>query len=232
MFRPRDVSLRVAAVLALFVVDSTAASADCRAKAEAAIQKVDRPDRPYRSVMTVGRTYRETIEFIPPDRMRKIADSPNWIENVVAYLAGEGPIGTIQIGDRRWERWGKKWADYGFAAKALPEVLSSEAPPADATFACLDAVAFEGATYIGYQISFRPTHMLVVTFGTSTSKMQQEEEALKAAAPPPRWRTILVHRETRLPAYDLMTATSQLDSPQSMTHYTYPRDLTIEPPAP
>jgi hypothetical protein len=34
--------------------------------------------RPYRSEMTI-QTYRETTEFIPPDRARRIVDSANWV---------------------------------------------------------------------------------------------------------------------------------------------------------
>jgi hypothetical protein len=49
MLRQRHVSLRVASVLALFVVDSTTASADCRGEVEAAVQRLDMPDRPFRS---------------------------------------------------------------------------------------------------------------------------------------------------------------------------------------
>jgi hypothetical protein len=189
------------------------------------------PDRPYRSEMTVGRTYRETTEFIPPDRRRKIADSPNWIERIVTYLTGEGPIEMIQIGNRRWERAGKKWVEYGFAPQTLREMIPPEALPPDTTFACRDAVAFEGTTYISYQISFRPTRVVIAEFGTSMSKAQQVEEASKVwKEAPPTWRTILVDRETGLPAYDITTPTSELDSPKWQTHYTYPRDLTIEPP--
>jgi hypothetical protein len=228
MLRQRHI--RVASVLALFLMGGTTASADCRGEVEAAIQRLDVPDRPYRSEMTAGQTYRETSEFIPPDRIRKIADSPNWIERIVANLIGEGPIETIQIGNRTWERAGKKWVEYGFAGKTLREMSPPEALPPDTTFACLSAVAFEGATYVSYQISYRPTRVLVATFGTNMSKMQEEEALKTLKEAPPTWRTILLDRETGLPAYDLITPTSQLDNPKSKTHYTYPRDLTIEPP--
>ena len=47
---------------------------------------------------------------------------------------------------------------------------------------------------------------------------------------PPKWRTVLVDRETGLPAYDIITLTSELDSPTLKTRHTYPRRLAIEPP--
>jgi hypothetical protein len=220
----------MAAVLTLLVVNGTAASADCRGEVEAAIRGLDISDRPYRSEMIAGR-YRETTEFIPPDRMRKIADSPYWIERIVIYLTGAGPFETIQIGDRTWERVEKKWIDYGSARSPLWKKKPPAQPlPSDTTFACLGAVAFETTIYTGYQISFRPTTVATITLGTSISKIQ-EEQALKALKDaPPTWLTILVDRETGLPAYDIMTPTSELDSPKWTIHYTYPRDLTIEPP--
>jgi hypothetical protein len=231
MLRQLHVSLCVTAVLILSAVNRAAASADCRDEVEAAIQKIDTPDRPYRSEMIAGR-YRETTEFIPPDRMRRIADSSYWIERVVMYLTSAGPFETIQIGDRTWERWEKKWVDYGSARSPLWKKSPALPLPSDTTFACLGAVAFEATIYTGYQISFRPTAVVIATLGTSVSKAQQGEalKALKEA--PPRWRTILVDRETGLPAYDIMTPTSQLDNPNLTIRYTYPGDLTIEPPGP
>jgi hypothetical protein len=62
------------------------------------------------------------------------------------------------------------------------------------------------------------------------SKMQEEQASKALKEAPPTWRTILVDRETGLPAYDIVTPTSELDNPKSKIHYTYPRDLAIEPP--
>jgi hypothetical protein len=86
MRRQRDVRLRVTAVLAFLVAGSTAVSADCRGEVEAAFERLETLDRPYRSEMTIG-TYRETTEFIPPDRMRQIVDPANW-------LLGRFAVGT------------------------------------------------------------------------------------------------------------------------------------------
>ncbi len=196
------------------------------------------PDRPYRSEMTI-QTYRETTEFIPPDRARRIVDSArrivdsaNWVQRILAYLAGPDPIETIQIGNRTWTRVNKKWLEYVSAPKIFPTGLPPLETTSETTFACLEAVAFEGKTYAGYQTSFRPTRVaVVVASGASMSKTQEEEvsKALKQA--PPIWRTILVDRETGLPAHQIVADTNQLDSPTSKARYTYSRDLTIEPPA-
>src|SRR5262245_60864639 len=166
MLRQHYASLRVAAVLALFILGSAAAWADCRGEVEAEIQRLAVPDRPYRSEMTVGRNYRETTEFIPPDRMRKIADSHSLIERIVLYLVGAGPFEAIQIGNRTWERLEKKWVEDGLSPKQIPGTSPPEALPPNTTFACLGAVAFESAIYTGYQISFRPTRVAFLTLGT------------------------------------------------------------------
>jgi hypothetical protein len=225
MRRLRDVSLPVAAAFAFFVAGNTAASADCRGEVEAAFQKLEKPDRPYRSEVTVVGGYRATIEFIPPDRVRQIVDSANnWL-----WLHG---IETIQIGNRTWRRVNRKWLEYGAAPKISPTGLPPLEMTSETAFACLEDIAFEGKTYAGYRISFLPTGVaaVLVERGADTSKRQEEvSRALKNA--PPIWRTILVDRETGLPENQILSDKDQLDSPISKIHYTYPSDLTIEPPA-
>ena len=44
------------------------------------------------------------------------------------------------------------------------------------------------------------------------------------------WRTILVDGQTGLPAYEIRASADQLDDPVWKVQYTYPRDITIEPP--
>ena len=240
MFRVRDVILQAATLLTALVVDSTAVWADCRSEAEAAFQKLEMPDRPYRSEMTItgpdlalSQAHRETTEFIPPDRMRRIADSPYWFVRLLFYFMGQDPIETIRIGDRTWERVDKKWVESPYGPK-FPQETPFKALPPDVAFACLEAVRFEGRTYAGYQTSFRPTTVLMVQMDhMSPSKMQEEKErALKTLREaPPKWRTVLVDRETGLPAYDIITLTSELDSPTLKIGYAYPRRLAINPPA-
>jgi hypothetical protein len=61
--------------------------------------------------------------------------------------------------------------------------------------------------------------------------MQQEERLAKLKKQPTFWRTILVDPDTGLPAYQNDALANQLDSPLWKMHFTYPRDITIEPPA-
>jgi hypothetical protein len=237
--RPLVISL-AATLLTAPVVHGTAARADCRSEVEAAFQKLKIPDRPYRSEMTItgpdltlSQAHRETTEFIPPDRMRRTADSPYWFVRLLFYLMDQDPIETIRIGDRTWERIDKKWVELPYGPKFPQEAFSFKALPPDAPIACLEGVRFESRIYAGYQASFRPTAVLMVQMDQmSPSKMQEvKERALKTLREaPPKWHTVLVDRKTGLPAYDVITLTSELDSPTLKIHYTYPRHLAIEPP--
>jgi hypothetical protein len=210
-------------------------------RGEAAFQKLEKPDRPYRSEVTVG-GYRATIEFIPPDRVRQIVDSANnwlqgipdsanWLRRILAYFAGRDPFETIQIGNRTWKRVNRKWLEYGSAPKISPTGLPPLEMTSETAFACLEDIAFEGKTYAGYRISSPVTGAaVVVQSGADISKRQEEvARALKNA--PPIWRTILIDRETGLPENQILSDKDQLDSPISKIHYTYPSDLTIEAPA-
>jgi hypothetical protein len=219
-------------MLAFLVAGGRTVSADCRGNVEAAFQNLGRPDRPYRSVMTVDQTYRETTEFIPPDRMRTIVVSPRWIVRILGYFTGQEPIEMIRIGDRTWERLNKKWIEPGLFVPTRPRgMFPVKALPPDAAFACLEAVPFEGTTYVGYQASFRPTSAVMAVMNGQAMTKTQEEQALKALREAPAtWRTILLDRESRLPAYEITTLTNELDNPTLKIRYTYPRDLTIEPP--
>lgn len=241
MRRRRDVSLPVAAAFAFFVAASTVAWADCRGEVEAAFQKLEKPDRPYRSEATVW-GYRGTIEFIPPDRVRRIAVPPDWmpgnwgsadwLRRILNYLARSDPIETIQIGNRRWMHENKKWVEYGSAPKISPTGLPPPEMTSDTAFACLEAIAFGGKTYTGYRISLPPTRVGAVVVERGADRKKLEEEVSKAVKNAPTiWRTILVDRETGLPEYQILSDKDPLDSPISKIHYTYPSDVIIEPPA-
>jgi len=95
--------LQIAAVLALLVANSSAALADCRAEVEVAFQKLQMPGRAYRREATMasivhvadargGQVLRETVEFILPDRKRRILD----------YVGDQPSSEWIRVGERTW----------------------------------------------------------------------------------------------------------------------------------
>jgi hypothetical protein len=211
MSRSRDAMLRSAAVLALLIVHSSAVLADCRAEVEAAFQKLQMPGRPYRRVTTMAsfvhvadsrgfQFLRETAEFILPDRKRRILD----------YVGDQPPSAWIRVGERTWMREGQQWLE-GYGWMDTDIFLRGVWSP-QTSFECLGAVAFEGKTYIGYGAN-DPRPGILMGVGKIGPKL---------------WRTILVDGQTGLPVYEIYA--SQLDSPIWKIQYTYPRDITIEPP--
>jgi len=85
------------------------------------------------------------------------------------------------------------------------------------SFECLGDVVFEGKAYTGYGANDPTTATIVVGVGEVGPKLR---------------RTILVDGQTGLPIYEIFAGASQLDSPVWKIQYTYPRDITIVPPAP
>jgi hypothetical protein len=208
--------LQIAAVLALLVANSSAALADCRAEVEAAFQKLQMPGRAYRRVTTMtsvvhvadsrGLQVRgETAEFILPDRKRRIVD----------YVGDQPSSEWIRVGERTWMHEGQQWLEgYVWMDK---DIFLSEVWSHRMSFECLGEVVFEGKTYAAYEANDPTTARIVVRLGKPGPKLR---------------RTILVDRQTGLPMYEIFAGVPQLDSPIWKIQYTYPRDVTIEPPAP
>lgn len=242
--------LQAAAVLSLLVAGGCTKSADCRSEVEAAFQRLETPGRPYRIEMTnehqrpedlgaLVPDIRETDEFIPPDRMRRIIsiNHPTW-RKTIDYFAADPSAEVIRVGKRTWIRLNKEWKESfeegGQPARHLFPTFPTGAGLSEATVECLGTVEFEGRTYAGYRTSL-PRIAATLTLEvpgrpSQISKMQQEEVSAKLKQQPAVWRTILVEVGTGLPAYEIAAPADQLDSPKWSRHYTYPRDIMIESP--
>jgi hypothetical protein len=234
MSRLRGARLPIVAVLLFLVVGGSAASADCGGEVEAAFRKLE-TGRPYRSETTIAisdeaaerlgplvpvprdRKFRETTESIPPDRMRKTLDYGSILTEV------------IKVGERTWIRLGQgqEWVQGG--SWATRETYPGGAAPPGATFTCLGTVAFEDKTYDGYR-TILPRLVVSVEIPGQSKKKEEERSEKLVRREPPLWRTILVDRQTRLPAYQIDALTDQLDRAAWRMRYTFPGDITIEPP--
>ena len=215
MSQPREAMLQIAAVLALLVANSSAALADCRAEVEVAFQKLQMPGRAYRRVTTMTsivhvadtrgfQVFRETVEFILPDRKRRTLD----------YVGDQPSSEWIRVGERTCVHEGQQWLEgYVWMDK---DIFLSGVWSHRMSFECLGAVVFEGKAYTGYGANDPTTVTIVVGLGEAGPKLR---------------RTILVDGQTGLPMYEIFADASQLDSPIWKIQYTYPRDIiTIEPP--
>jgi hypothetical protein len=243
------------ATFALLCAGCTTASADCGDEVAAAFERLTTSGRPYRmettSVITDRQTSRQTSEFVPPDRMRTatnngVSDSTETIRIRVGQRAWSNEGGGWPWGWREWDtrpddallrariekipaddvgarprifRGGKDFAVVHFL------LLQNYSIPADAMFECLGRVELEGTTYIGYRTRFVRTRIEAVAPGASSETRQQE-----FSRKPQEWRTVLVDRESMLPAYDLVSQAHQLDNPSHKVQCTYPIDIKIEPP--
>jgi hypothetical protein len=214
MSRPREAMLQIATVMAFLVANSSTALADCRAEVEAAFQKLQMPGRAYRRVTTMtsvvhvadsrGLQVRgETAEFILPDRKRRIVD----------YVGDQPSSEWIRVGERTWMHEGQQWLEgYVWMDK---DILLSGVWSHRMSFECLGEVVFEGKIYAGYEANDPTTARIVVRLGEPGPKLR---------------RTILVDRQTELPMYEIFAGATQLGSPIWKIQYTYPHDITIEPP--
>jgi hypothetical protein len=205
--------LQIAAVLALLVANSSAALADCGAEVEVAFQKLQMPGRAYRRETTMAsnvhvadtrgiQVFRETVEFILPDRKRRILD----------YVGDQPSSEWIRVGERTWVHEGQQWLEgYAWMDK---DILLSGVWSHRMSIECLGAVVFEGKTYTGYGANDPTTASIVVGLG--------EVPKLR--------RSFLVDGQTGLPIYEIFADANQHDSPIWKIQYTYPRDITIEAP--
>ena len=196
---------------------------DCQREVDAAYQQRDRSG--YRSetttVLTSRWTRRMTVEFAPPDRTR------------ILLLDG-GVVGSevplIEIGKRFWYRMDGRWL--GQRSAFVADLFAfSRAPPDERTFVCLGPVEFAGKTYAGYRAPYSPKHAMraLVVYSLATREDAQEIES-EPREQPPLWRTVLLDRDTGLPAYEIVAPENKLEQPTSRRQYSYPPDITIEPP--
>jgi hypothetical protein len=153
-------------------------------------------------------------------------------------VAGYVTVETIRNGPQAWSneeggRW-REW-EHGLAQEiydaGMDFSLPDPAVPANAAFECLDRVEFKGRMYIGYR---QQSHngMVIISAGPRPLNEKEIQEKLSKLQQVPKERhTVFVDWPSMLPAYDILAPANQLDNPRSRKHYTYPGDITIEPPA-
>jgi hypothetical protein len=203
---------------------------DCRDEVAAAFERLKTSGRPYREETTATTdrwTFREIVEFVPPDQMR-LSNNRIWIMN--EYY--------IRIGQRAWSNWSpfpwgwsEEYPDPRFAQMKLRTIDDIAAVPnvPPPVYECLGRVEFEGAAYLGYRARLERRIIAFASNGAlSESRKQELERELEQM--PQEWRTVFVDPESRLPAYKLVAQKNQLGNPSSKVQYTYPNNINIEPP--
>lgn len=223
------------AVLSLLCAGCSESPTKCRDEVAAAFERLRTSGRPYRKetvyIVRDQQTYRETAEFVPPDRMRQ----------VTSYgVSGSATVEFIRVGARAWDReWSQRWRwrewepglaqdIYRRGAGMDVSVWPDRAVPENAVFECLGRVVFKGTAYIGYRAKLDKS---IVTIGP-VSKEDHQKLLSKFQQMPQLWRTVFLDWRSTLPAHDLVAEENQLDNPASKVEYTYPGDIKIDPPDP
>lgn len=200
---------RVFAALAGLVLSTAPALATCKEEVAAAFEK-QRNGGSFR--MTTNMVSEQgplemTIDYILPDRMHqtvKVATNPAGVE-------------TILVKDSAWTSEGKGWVPV--PSEFVDEIVkqmneTALKPPSEfIDYACLGKVAVEGKEYFAYR--------------------SQEDTTTKIPGTPqsdPPVRMFYVDPETGLPARNIVSTESRMDKPFFKTVYTYPKDISIEPP--
>jgi hypothetical protein len=224
------------ATIILLCTGCAEATASCRNEVVAAFERLRTSGLPYRRETTIvvnnQQTYRETAEYLPPDRLRKVTDP------------GSVDVGTsevIRVGARAWERQSKRWSweewepglaqeIYGGSAGMDFSIWPDRIDPQQLVFECLGRVVFKGTAYVGYRAQLPKT---IVSFSVSKappSEQEKQELMSKFQQMPQAWRIVFLDTGSALPVYDLKAEENQLDNPTSQVHFTYPNDIKIEPP--
>lgn len=212
------------------------------------------------SIISDQQTSHKTSEFVPPDRMRVVTSNgvPGYSPDETIRVGQRAWLNENGGWPWGWREWDPRPAedflarmekipadDVDARARIFREVrslaisspafasswvhvlaLQNDYPiPADAVFECLGKVEFEGTVYLGYRRRFDTVIVSEVAPGVSGQTEQQQ-----LTRKPQEWRTVLVDRDSMLPAFDLVSQAYQLNNARDKVEYTYPNSIKIEPP--
>jgi hypothetical protein len=224
------------AIVALLCAGCAEATATCRDEVVAAFGRLRTSGLPYRRETTIvvnnQQTYRETAEYLPPDRLRNVTDP------------GSVDVGTsevIRVGARAWERQSKRWSwdewepglaqeIYGGSAGMDFSIWPDRIVPEQLVFECLGRVEFKGTAYVGYRAKLPKVIFSISTSTAQPSEQEKQELMSKFQQMPQVWRTVFLDWRSALPVLDLRAEENQLDNPTYRVHFTYPDDIKIDPP--
>jgi len=179
----------------------------CQGEVVAAFKRLKTSGRPYRKVTVMAVNgqgdFRQTFEFIPPDRRRQVTDNG---------VPGYGPVETIQVGARTWFRQSHAnggWSDWERSEIALTAgPVRKDVAGDEEVFACLGEVEFSGKIYIGYSARVRTVFFSIVP--RRPSGQEEQERLAELRQMPQEWRTVFLDVSSLLPAHDLIAQENRL----------------------
>ena len=237
--RPQHALKTLAVATVALLSGCTENPANCRDEVAAAFERLRTSGRPYRRTTVIisdQRTYRESAEYIPPDRMREITDRG---------IPGDETSEVVRVGAQAWDRTlSTRWSWHAwkpgdvqliYGANSLGmdfSIWPDRVVPERHVFECLGRVVFKGMAYVGYRARLPKVIVRVSTSKDPLSELNEQELMSKLQQMPQLWRTVFLDWHSALPAYDLVAEENQLDNPTSEVHFAYPGDIKIEPPDP
>jgi len=187
------------ALVALTAGAPSAFACDGKADVEAAFTK--QHQAPWRTETAgksdTGIAQSQTFDYLPPDRMyRKV-------------VSGDESVETIAVGKTAWTNVKGSWEEMkAELAHVVTTHMHGAVAPAKVSveFKCLNAVTYEGKSYLGYQ----------------TVPETVEGKTLA--------RTILLDPATQRPAFNIIAAPDLSGEALLKEIYSYPTDIKIESP--
>lgn len=163
-----------------------------------------------------------TIEYVKPDRMRQITTK---------VVEPDKPIETILIGADAWANFGKGWGKLAEEdVKQFREFFrktTEEAAQMVGLFECMGAETVDGQKVRAYR-GLPPKK----SDKPEDKKTPEEKSAEAAIAANEAVRVVYVDPANGLPARTIFAVRDKLDKPIFREVFTYPTDLSIEPPPP
>jgi hypothetical protein len=208
----------LAASLAIFLLSSCAALADCSSDVNDAFAKLRKV--PAFSMETKISNEQGTLsmnnDYILPDRMH---------QRVSLSSGGPGTMEMILIGSKAWSNQGQGWAPLPpeFADKIKTQMKETvvDAPKETSTYTCLGDVQFEGKTYAGYQAK---------RAAPATPQWSPSAAGAQPAPSAENVQTVYIDKTTGLPVRNIVTPAQDPNKRLFDGTFSLQQGLKIEEP--
>ncbi len=207
---------RMLTALALFMVASAAAHADCKDEVASALERQRKTSGFRMQTMMISEEGKVdmTVDYVLPDRMRQTVKS----------AADPVPVETVVVGHLAWsKRQGGPWIPLNphlttELVSQMEETLGDD-PGTLGKFECLGKKPVEGKEMLAYQ-----------------GENDEGKDANKSAKDKPKLpdrpvRIIYVDAVTGLPMRSIFARADKLEKPIFEANYSYPADIKIEAPS-
>lgn len=205
----RNVLKPFSAAIALLIVGTGAALADCKEDVDGAFEKL-RHSTSFRMRTTIVNeqgSLSMTVDYVLPDRMHQR----------IMTTGAEGVLELIVVGTKAWSTNGRGWAELPpeYAERVSTELKTTvaEAPTQKTRFICLGDKELEGKTYAAYR-AWIPV--------TPDADMTRDG--------PRNVQTVYIDKVTGLPERNIVTADKFDDKRLFDGTFSFPPAITIDPP--